>query len=505
MKNKIYTLVLGLAFSLATTSCEDFLDVNNNPNQPISENLPLSAKLPAALVSSVNQETVQLNQLGALWGGYWGTANEGISLFTKEKAYNGPALRHQRDGLPIWENGYVNLLYYQLIKEEALAEQAYYYAGVAKIMQGWHFLRLVDVYNNIPFDDALQGTKHPTPRYEDGKTVYAKSINLITDGIADIKRATPVSVAGKDDLVFGGDKTKWVKFANTIKLRALLRQSEANNQAFIIAELQKIATEGSGFLGTGENALVQPGYLNTAGKLNPLWETYYRNVQGVNTTNHLNLRPTEFAIAQYQQRNDPRLGNLYTQVNGNYKGVLFGNPSNQNTAYNRANTSVFKGPAENGTKPAAVFKSATQASVLMGSFESLFLQAEAAQRGWITGSAKTFYELAIQESFKYMEVPAGEFAAYNNQNSVNFDQATDKIERIIEQKWLALNSISSIEAWNDYRRLGFPNLPNSLLAPSPTARPLRLMYPETERQTNDAEASKQGNDDILTARVWWDQ
>ncbi|MNY34920.1 Starch-binding associating with outer membrane [compost metagenome] len=135
----------------------------------------------------------------------------------------------------------------------------------------------------------------------------------------------------------------------------------------------------------------------------------------------------------------------------------------------------------------------------------MFLQAEAAQRGWISGTAQQYYEEAIKQSFKYMEVPAGDFSAYNQQAGVSFAAAAAnaKIERIIEQKWLALNSISSIEAWNDYRRLGLPNIPNSLDAPSPTARPLRLMYPETERMTNNEEASKQGNDDITTAKIWW--
>src|SRR5690606_14913028 len=132
----------------------------------------------------------------------------------------------------------------------------------ARIMQGWHFLRLVDVYNGIPFDDALQGTVFITPRYEDGKTVYEKSLNLITEGIELVKNASSGSTIdpGKNDLVFKGDRTLWAKFGNTIKLRALIRQSEAGNTAYISDEMAKIAGEGSGFLAAGESALVNPGY-----------------------------------------------------------------------------------------------------------------------------------------------------------------------------------------------------------------------------------------------------
>src|SRR5690625_4540333 len=77
---------------------------------------------------------------------------------------------------------------------------------------------------------------------------------------------------------------------------------------------------------------------------------------------------------------------------------------------------------------------------------------------------------------------------------------------IIGQKWLALNSISNIEAWNDYRRLGWPEFPNSAASGiGQNERPLRFMYPESERSTNNENASKQGNDEMTVSPVWWDQ
>ncbi len=500
MKRFIYSITIITLTALS--SCQKFLDVNDNPNAPTSETLPLSTKLPAALLSTAIQETGQINQVGALWGGYWGTNNEGISQFVDLKTYNGPAIRHQRDGIPVWETAYNNLLYYELLKREAQERFATFYAGAAQIMQGWHFLRLVDFYNNIPFDDALQGTTMPTPRYEEGKQVYEKAIHLISAGIENIKQTTAGTEAGADDIIFGGNKTRWVKFANTIKLRALLRQSEAGNDAFIQAELQKITAEGSGFLAAGEHALVNPGY--TTSNINSYWAANYRVQGGATSQNHQNIRPTIFTVDMYKDRTDPRLEKLYVAVGGEYKGVLFGNPVVA-PEYAAAATSAFKGPNENSNQPAALFKAATQPLVLLGAFESLFLQAEAVQRGWLTGDAKALYEAGIQSSFQYMEAGTAGFTAYNAQASVNFDDATNKIERIIEQKWLALNSISSIEAWNDYRRLGYPAIPNSADAPSPAARPLRFMYPETERMTNNDNTRQQGNDDITVSAVWWDK
>src|SRR5690606_5523116 len=176
--NNIFQKTIFFTFCvLLFAGCEGYLDVNDNPNDPVSENLELSAKFPAALVATVNQETGQLNQLGAFWGGYWGTTSEGINLFFNQKTYNGQGMRDVRDGYPIWETSYTTLLQYQLIKEQAEEEGALFYAGASKIMQGWHFMRLVDIYNNLPFDDALQGTNKSTPGYEPGKQVYEKAID----------------------------------------------------------------------------------------------------------------------------------------------------------------------------------------------------------------------------------------------------------------------------------------------------------------------------------------
>src|SRR5690606_1080773 len=103
MKNIIkIAIVSGL--SALMVSCENFLDVNVNPNAPVNENLTLSAKLPAALNSTAAQESGQLNQLGAFWGGYWGTASEALASFNDIKYYDGVGIRGSRDGIQIWEN-----------------------------------------------------------------------------------------------------------------------------------------------------------------------------------------------------------------------------------------------------------------------------------------------------------------------------------------------------------------------------------------------------------------
>lgn len=481
-------------------SCDGFLDVNENPNAPVSENLKLEAKLPAALVATVNQESGQLNLLGAFWGGYWGTTAEGVNLYFHQKNYNGPGLRDVRDGYPVWETSYTNLLYYQLIREQAEEEGSLFFLGITKIMQGWHFLRLVDIYNNVPFDEALQGTRNATPAYEPGSEVYRKSIDLITSGMADIRNAPARLSPGNSDVLFKGNARMWLRFGNTVKLRALLRQSEVASVSYIQQEIGVIQSEGSGFLSEGENALIQPGYMASTGKMNPLWETHYRNVEGVETVLYQDIRPTQYLLDRYLEREDPRIKQLYVSVDGTYRGVRFGDPVVNMEQYGRIVTSPFKGPAENAGKPAGIFKSPTQASVLMTSSESLFLQAEAAQRGWITESAEILYRKAIGESMQYMGVTSAESQDYLNHPLVTY-QGT--LAQLVTEKWLAINTITSIEAWSDFRRLGLPQFPNSLSVNNPVVRPNRLMYPETERMTNLDNVLEQGSDDILGSKIWW--
>src|SRR5690606_41070305 len=127
--------------------------------------------------------------------------------------------------------------------------------------------RLVDFYNNIPFDQAAQGNTHLNPAYESGEVVYQKAVDLISGGMADLKASTTTEIENTGDLLFAGKTSMWLKFANTVKLRALIRQSEKSNQAYIASQIQAIVQEGSGFLEIGEDAMINPGYLNSAGKM----------------------------------------------------------------------------------------------------------------------------------------------------------------------------------------------------------------------------------------------
>ncbi|GBU08446.1 hypothetical protein AwDysgo_17770 [Bacteroidales bacterium] len=514
----LFTIVL-----LTITSCSDFFDINDNPNKPA--NVPVDQLLPNAMVKSMNIEILglsngpgvltsnslsvnnSLNQLGCVWAGYWSKATNGpnaSSFFRLEETYAVNSMSIDWGGYPFWEDTYKILTNYKNIENIAAKDNDLVYVGISKIMQAWHFMRLVDLYNNVPFDDALQGTLNAAPKFESAEDIYAKSINLITAGINDMKMADQVGSKkpANDDIMFKGNIKLWAKFGNTLKLKALIRQSQLEKNAYISQELTKIQEEGSGFLGIGENVFVDPGYISgTTYKLNPMWEKYYRTAQNSLTATYNTLRPTQFLVDKYKSLNDPRLSLIYLAVDDEYIGV----PLGATAEYTMAKTSAFRGPQENGGKPAGIYKSSTQPSMFLSSFESLFIQAEAAQRGWINKSSKELYEQAVGESFLY--IGASGVEDYLAQSSVALDNASNKIERIIEQKWLSLNSLSGFEAWCDYRRLGIPKIPQSLQSPNEDQgyRPRRLTYRISELSRNRVNVEAQGEINAFESRVFWNK
>jgi hypothetical protein len=188
---------------------------------------------------------------------------------------------------------------------------------------------------------------------------------------------------------------------------------------------------------------------------------------------------------------------------GEYYGYNFGE-SIPNTAPNAANSSGVGGPG--------LAKSPTQAQWLLTSVESLFLQAEAIQRGWLPGDARAAYEKAVRESFIFLGIAnavdrANDYLA-SGLPVVDWDQATTadaKIKLIVTQKWIALTGINNLEAWTDYRRLGVPNVPLSMYTGHLPKIPLRLRYPQNEYNYNAENVAKENNPDPQSSGIFWDK
>ncbi|MBN8674830.1 MAG: SusD/RagB family nutrient-binding outer membrane lipoprotein [Chitinophagales bacterium] len=528
MKLKKIIYMIPLAAIVVATGCrKSQFNINQNTNSPTDSTVTYDVVLPAALHAS---GTIVANQWGSIqnWMGYWARSGTYAPNVIEETYQITTGF-----GNGIWNNCYDNNYDYQIVQTKAAKAGAGFYEGIARIMKAHNYQILVDVYGNVPYSEALKGGGNPTPKYDNGIDIYKDLFREIDAGIALIKAANtsangPNKDIAKNDIMFGGNKTLWAKFGNTLKLRLLIHAYAVAgiNKA---AEITIINNEGSGYLGVGENAQVQPGY--AADKPNPFYNNYKNTVAGAQTANNVYFRANKWGIDYYAYNADNRRSRVYEAGANGYVGVAYGLPPiTDNAAGNLAGI----GPG--------LYKTNTSPQCIMSSAESFFLQAEARIRGFITTGAdvQTLMTNGINESFAYLG--AGSAAGYISGNAgysdvdvtaVGNTPGTPGVEplggifTVLSQKWFALNGINTLEVWCDYRRVPYKEVrsastvtdhfvygagvgydPGPPISVSPqntsTKIPVRYLYPQTEYNYNAANVGAQGNVDPFTSRIFWD-
>ena len=210
-------LILTTISVIAGVGCsKGYLDVNTNPNQSTSADPSLV--LPAALAVTVAQwypgPTAHSGWLGswAISGSYAISSND-FSTYKMTTDFG--------DGL--WQTSYDNLEDYQYIIDKSASNNQPFLQGVGKIMKAYQFHHLVDLWNDVPYADALKGALSLRPAYSKGMDIYDSLFNEISSGINLVKIA-PTTVKAASDIMFGGDQTSWIQFANTMKLKILHEQ-----------------------------------------------------------------------------------------------------------------------------------------------------------------------------------------------------------------------------------------------------------------------------------------
>jgi hypothetical protein len=512
MKFKSYIVLMLLA--LAVSSCkESFLDVNTNPNAlpTASPNFVFTNALNVAATNIAGDNNRQgAGELGFYWAGHW-TQSNGYIISTTQFAYN-----FTNGDFNFWDNYYDNLNDYQFVIDNADANNQKFLKGPAKVMKALIFQQLVDMYGNVPFSDALLGVKSLAPKFDEQKAVYASLITLLDQAIVDIKANAFASAFTGSDIVFKGNSTKWAKFANSLKLRILMRQARVSGQdTYIKAEINKIVTEGSGFItgedvGVGSSTFFQP----TAGKLNPVYDRWGYDANGAKRALNNFPRLSEFFINGLKAANDTfRLKRFAyapggegatagvsskPEIAANYVGVPFGASSGYLPA-----VSCAVGPS------LLVKGDFSRPYVIMTSAEIQLNLAEAKERFaagvTLPSDAKTYFEAGIAESFRGLGALPANAAKFIGSGTQDYDYAasTNKLKAIAIQKWLAACNINGLEAWAEYRKTGFPVTPQSVQV-TDAKRPVRIFYPGTEFGANKANVDAQGAIDVFATRLFWD-
>ena len=491
-KFKIFLL---LSLSIITIGCNDFLDVNESPNNPTISNPSLTLPVAQAYYAALNGTS--MNYLGNYMV-YNYSVPSNWSAQQSLLRYNITTTFYDEIFETSFNQVFKNLNFITNYEDDVIDYTAY--KVIAKTLKGFQYQYLVDLYGDIPFTEAGLRGENTSPKYDDAETVYKAIINQLTDASTEALGLTGAIYEDPSnaDIMFGGDMTNWAQFANTIKLRMLLRLSNTGQDAYITGEISKINANGAGYITSDVNA--NPGYLNVAGKQNPFYGAYGKDDGDEYTDANDYTVASDYAIDYLVLTNDARYTRLYSEaVEGGYQGTeqITTLPG---TGFTSDDVSHI-GPG--------LLKNSKQNQPIMLLSESMFIQAEAIVRGYIAGgaaAAELLYNSAIKESFIYLGVPDAdnEAIAYYGQalKNVSWADSTDKIEAIITQKWVALNGTNAIESWIELTRTGFPNtLP--IPAESNGSRPVRLLYPSSEIGRNSDNVPAQVKTDAFTSNPFW--
>lgn len=510
MKKKILNIVLAAAVTPFLCCCTDnFEEYNTNPYEPHSLNPPMLFATMITTGINVQQNDNQMidQMVAGPFSGYltmansWGGSN--FNTFNQTESWN------QIPFNTPFEKFYSN--YFKL--ETATGGKGHYWA-MAKLLRVNTMLRVTDCYGPIPYSQVANGKT--AVAYDSQEDVYKHMfedldyvIQMLGEFVDEVGGLKPLE--GYDP-VYNGDYNKWMRFANSLKLRLAVRISNVSPE-LARTKAEEAVKSTRGLIDTNDNN----AYVGVGAEPNPLWLV-------ASSWGEIRINAT---IASYMKGySDPRSAVYFTtsKLGGDspYMGMRSGLEGVKPATY-----SGYSMPNYEQKDDMLMFCAA----------EIAFLRAEGALRGWdMGGSARDFYEQGVKLSFDQRKVSGADEYLANavavpepfvdpvNPAKCNYTPKTkitiawnegasteEKLERIITQKWIA-NFPLGFEGWADYRRTGYPevfpsvsNLSNGVIDTNRQLR--RLPFPLSEKQGNSANVSAAvsmlGGPDTGATDLWW--
>lgn len=447
-------LIAVVTVSLFTASCRKSDDYFISPNSPSKLTLP-------TLLS-----TVEVGTMNSLEGDLARTAS---ILVQQNAGTQSQAQAAQTYGLlesqfdNQWSQLYQNLENSRQLFELA-GDKNHYYAGMSQVLSVMNWGAITDLWGDAPYSEALRiGEGITQPKFDAQEAILSGILATLDKAIANLQSdvSANVSIPNGDDIMFNGDVNKWLKAAYTLKARYLNRYSNKGtyNTAAVLDALSK------GISSNSENMYCIHG----GGNAQNQWYAFENNrgyiVSCASFIDSLKLRPTDLRLQHYFSEN----------VNGDYIGSPVEDFNDEDTI-SRFGSYL----AGNEATPVPLITFA----------EVKFIEAEVQAHLGDLSSAATALNDAIKASC--LEVTGG---AYDGNDIATYTDSTVNVSRVMYEKWLG--SYGQIEAYNDYRRTGFP-----ALTPNPSGVinmiPKRFPIPQVERVNNPNAPSP-----ALTLPVWW--
>lgn len=474
MKFSIKLLTILVLFGGLQACTNRFDEFNDNPNFPTVDEANPALILPKILFEVGNNITLRGWNVGNILAQLVATNN-----FTGTDRY---LLGTESD---TWDLLYRNMRDANNLEALGASLDNPAYQGAAIILRAWMLATLTDMWGDVPYTQALKGKDGEfLPAYDQQEDVYP----IILD---DLETAAELSAQGGNmsgDILFDGNTDQWVKLANSLRIRYLMRLENKWDELGINGgdEIQALLNEGNIFQDNSDNGAVP--YLEGTNR----WPL---NTARIGSFDEKRMSQTIESVLKDLE--DPRMEVLFREVDNPDSDEFVGVPN----GLSEDAASNFNGGANNQSRLGTRFREEPAAveMVIMHYAELQFILAEAAQKGYITGDAATFYQNGVGANMNYLGITDTEAYLANPKVALSGDE----LEKIATQKWLSLFLVG-LEAWFDYRRTGLPALtpgPNAVL----DELPVRIQYPSGEQVLNadayQAAVSSQGPDEINT-EMW---
>jgi len=479
MKKLSFLFLIFISF----ISCKKFLDVNTTPNNPTA--VPPNTILPTTTIGMGFANSNDLDRAtSALAQHIAGVGNQ-------TAAYDVYNLDGNFDNQWNGEIYGINLSDLQILIDQ-YSETSPAYSGIAKLEMAYLFSIATDIWGEVPYSQAAQGLKFTNPRFDKQEDIYQGNsalgitslFDLVKSGLADLAKTSNVFVPGSDDIVYKGDRTKWARMGNTLLLKFAIQISN-KNPALATSTIASVIT-GNNYINS--NALdFEVPFAASVGNQNALYTFNNLNRTGdqMLSTRLLNLE---------KSLNDTvRLAKFFTKPNGVFTSFDNGATGAAPALATRSKYNTYL----TGTSGEAPIRLLTYAQVK-------FILAESALILGTTGVANTLYQEGITASMQKVGMTAAEISNYftTNPTVVTLSGTTEQQRaQIITQKYIAWIG-NGIEAYNDYRRTGYPplTLVNNAQGDNPNVIPTRLPYTITELSSNPNAPNPRPKTDV---KLWF--
>ena len=482
MKRILYFFIIA---SILFQSCSNFEEINIDPNNPAT--VPAEMLLPSIISGGVSTMTASGRRAGQYVQhlAYLAADNEADGRYN----LTGASWREE------WNSAVRIMKDVNQLKQIAQESGQPQYEALAHINKVYILSLVTDAFGDIPYDEIgmanVKGLEFA--RFQSQEEVYGlmlKDLETANTILADL----PATASVQRDILFNGDLVRWRKFANALKLRILMRQSEKKNVAAEVATIFNNPTQYPIFTSNDDAPVL------TYDNQNNFYAWFIQNPpsdgSGVDFSD--NARISEVLMNLLQRDNDPRMKiyaaptkNSFTKNQENasnsleYRGYIAGLSQAEETAYNNANKL-------NTGDYSVVGKRIRQENraFLMTYTELLLLKAEAIQRQMgVQGDLATIYKQAVDASFaKWSQVgntsqtenpyiDETQMSSYWSYTKNGYD-ASKGIVQIAEQYFID-SFLNGFEGWATWRRIGVPSIKPG---PSVLAKiPVRYVYSDNEQ------------------------